>query len=68
MTLKTICIGAYFLLQQQKMGIQPGNRYGRKAESGKTEQYLILKPFSFHQPGSRYQLQKLPNWERQTGT
>ena len=40
----------------------------RKAESGKAEQYLILKPFSFHQPGSRYQLPKLPNWERKIGT
>ena len=68
MILKTIRLCVFLHTHKKGHSTRKPLPINRKAESGKTEQYLILKPFSFHQPGSRYQLPELPNWERQTGT
>ena len=50
------------LKPNKKNGIQPLT-INRKADSGKKEQYLILKAFCFQQQGTRYQLTEWQNWE-----
>ena len=70
MILKPIRIFCVFL-QLKKKEWHPTRKplpINRKAESGKTEWYLIFKPFCFRQPGTRYQLTEWQNWERQNGT